>query len=114
MTRDERAAMRWLADDAPHDALVAAAPESGLFIPAWAGQRVFYGHPFETTQAAQREAEVRAFFAEGDLSALPYRPDYVFYGERERALQVVGWSPGDRWQAVYENRTVAVYAVPKA
>jgi hypothetical protein len=113
MTQDERAAMRWLADDAPHDALVAAAPETGLFIPAWAGQRVFYGHPFETAQAGQREAEVRTFFAKGDLTALPYRPDYVFYGERERALQVVDWSPGDRWQAVYENQTVAVYAVPK-
>jgi hypothetical protein len=113
MTRDERAAMRWLEQDAPHDALVAAAPETGLFIPAWAGQRVFYGHPFETAQAVQREAEVRAFFAKGDLLALPYRPDYVFYGDRERTLQVVSWSPDARWQAVYGNQTVTVYAVPK-
>lgn len=112
MTRDERAAMRWLADHVPQDALVAAAPETGLFIPAWAGQRVFYGHPFETAQAERREAEVRAFFAEGDLTVLPYRPDYVFYGERERSLRVAGWSPEERWQAVHQNGTVAVYAVP--
>jgi hypothetical protein len=55
---------------------------------------------------------VRAFFAEGDLSVLPYRPDYVFYGERERSLRVAGWSPEERWQAVHQNGTVAVYAVP--
>jgi hypothetical protein len=113
MTRDERAAMRWLADHIPQDALVAAAPDAGLFIPAWAGQRVFYGHPYETPQAERREAEVRAFFAEGNLTVLPYRPDYVFYGERERALRVEDWSPEDRWQAVHQNQTVAVYAVPK-
>jgi hypothetical protein len=112
MTQDEGTAMRWLADHLPRDALVAAAPETGLFIPAWSGQRVFYGHPFETAQAARREAEVRAFFAEGDLTTLPYRPDYVFYGERERVLQVGDWSPADHWRAVYRNGTVAVYAVP--
>ena len=113
MERDEHAAMRWLADHIPQDALVAAAPETGLFIPAWAGQRVFYGHPFETAQAERREAEVRAFMAEGDLTVLPYRPDYVFYGERELALRVADWSPEERWQAVYRNQTVAVYAVSK-
>jgi hypothetical protein len=113
MSADEEAAMQWLGNEVPQNALVAAAPETGLFIPAWAGQRVFYGHPYETADAEQREAEVGAFFADGDLSILPYRPDYVFYGERERALQAVEWSPDDRWRAVYENRTVTVYAVPK-
>jgi hypothetical protein len=113
MERNEYAAMRWLADHVPQDALVAAAPQTGLFIPSWAGQRVFYGHPYETAEAERREAEVRTFFAEHDLTVLPYRPDYVFYGERERALRVADWSPEERWQAVYRNETVAVYAVPK-
>jgi hypothetical protein len=111
--RDEHVAMRWLGDHAPQDALVAAAPQTGLFIPAWAGQRVFYGHPYETAQAEQRKADVRAFFADGDLALLPYRPDYVFYGERERVLNLGGWSPERRWQTVYQNQTVSVYAVPQ-
>jgi hypothetical protein len=113
MSADEEAAMRWLGDQTPSAALVAAAPETGLLIPGWAGQRVFYGHPYETAEAEQREAEVRAFFADGNLAVLPYRPDYVFYGERERALSLAGWSPERRWQAVYHNQSVSVYAVPQ-
>ena len=36
---------------------------SGQFIPAWAGNRVVYGHPFETIEAQRKEAEVVHFFS---------------------------------------------------
>jgi hypothetical protein len=112
ITRDERAALQWLADAVPQDALVMAAPETGLYIPAWAGQRVLYGHRFETADADLRKRQVEAFFANGDLGALPYRPDYVFCGAREQALQAGSWQPDARWKTVYRQGTVTIYAVP--
>jgi len=91
----EWAALGWLRDHAPHDAVVLCAPESGLFVPAWAGQRVVYGHPFETVDAEAMRAEVEQFWAgERDpdwLTAVGI--DYILYGPRERALG--GPPPGD-------------------
>ncbi|MBN1639589.1 MAG: hypothetical protein JXA09_00045 [Anaerolineae bacterium] len=113
IARDEYAAMTWMAEHVDRDALVAAAPETGLYIPAWAGQRVFYGHPFETTQAELREAELDAFLSTGDVTVLPYLPDYVFYGPRERALVAGSWQPDDRWSVAHREGTVTLYAVPR-
>jgi hypothetical protein len=112
ITGDEREALQWLADAVPQDALVMAAPETGLYIPAWAGQRVLYGHRFETADADLRKQQVEAFFADGDLAALPFHPDYVFYGDRETALHTEVWHPDAHWEMVYHQGTVAIYAVP--
>ena len=51
LTTDEYAALTWLHDHAHFDDVVLAAPETGAFIPAFAGQRVVYGHPYETVDA---------------------------------------------------------------
>jgi len=51
LTRAESQGLNWLAEHTPNSALVLASPEMGLFIPAYSGQRVIYGHPFETRQA---------------------------------------------------------------
>ncbi|UCC65520.1 MAG: hypothetical protein JSV36_10930, partial [Anaerolineae bacterium] len=53
---DERAGLVWLAENAAPDALVLAGPETSLYIPAWSGQRVWYGHRFETVDAGRRQA----------------------------------------------------------
>ena len=112
MTRDERDALRWLAASAPQDALVVAAPKTGMYIPAWAGQRVFYGHQFETANADLHREQMQAFFERGDR-ALPYPPQYVFYGPRERALQKGNWQPDAGWKVVYQQGAVTIYAVPQ-
>ena len=52
-TSDESAALAWIVENTPADALVVAAPETGLFIPARTGRRVIFGHPFETVNAEQ-------------------------------------------------------------
>jgi hypothetical protein len=84
----ERAALTWLRDQAPHDAVVLCAPETGIFVPAWTGQRVVYGHPFETVNAETRRAQVERFWAgQRDPAWLDgLGVDYLFYGPRERAL----------------------------
>lgn len=108
---DEQRAWQWLASHVPQDALISAAPESGLYIPAWAGQRVFYGHRFETPDADARRAQLEAFFARGDPSVLSPTPDYVYFGPRERALSGDAWQPDDRWPVCYRQGTVTIYAV---
>jgi hypothetical protein len=63
MTSDEASACFWLRENSEWTDTVLAPPESGQFIPAWAGNRVVYGHPFETIDAEAKEAEVAHFFS---------------------------------------------------
>jgi hypothetical protein len=63
MTRAEAAACDWLDDNTTWTDTVLAPPGSGQFIPAWAGNRVVYGHPFETIDAVTKEAEVAHFYS---------------------------------------------------
>jgi hypothetical protein len=108
VSRDEWMALVWLRDQASAEALVAAAPQTGLYIPAWSGQRVYYGHRFETPNADLRRSQVEAFFA-GNGKLVP-APDYVFYGPNERALGN-GWQPESSWNTAYRQGTVVIYAV---
>jgi len=102
----EWSALTWLRDHAPHDAVVLCAPETGLFVPAWAGQRVVYGHPTETVNADMRRRQVERFWAgERDgtwLAALGV--DYFFYGPREQAL---GDPPAG--ELLFETGDTAIY-----
>ena len=113
LTRGERAALDRLADHPLRATLVLAAPETGLFIPAWSGQRVLYGHPFETVRAEAMKEKVAAFFAPtatlASRQALlrSYDVDYLLVGPRERVrmggrdlpVEALGltavWSEGD-------------------
>lgn len=90
LTRNETLALKWLKSNTPARALVLAAPESGLFIPAHTGRRVIYGHPYETIHAEFEKAQVTGFFR-GELPSpdafLEQRGvEYIFYGPRERKL----------------------------
>ncbi|MBI5879093.1 MAG: hypothetical protein HZB53_15710 [Chloroflexi bacterium] len=113
-TQGEWDALMYLRTHASPQAVVLASPDMGLYIPAWAGQRVFYGHPHETLDAAARKAEVTAFFA-NTLSAFPAvlkRADYVFIGPRERSIgtpdipnnwRVVFAAPGPNGVTIYSR-----------
>ncbi len=63
MTPGEAGACAWLARNTAWTETVLAPVESGQFVPAWAGNRVVYGHPFETIDAQRREAEVARFYS---------------------------------------------------
>jgi len=109
---DEAAAMDWLHDHAPREAVVLASPEMGLFIPAWAGRRVVYGHPFETVDAERTKARVETFFAPGTANAgreamlREWHVAFVFVGPRERAIGLPDPPPG---REVFRNATVTIY-----
>jgi len=119
LERDEKMALDWLADPANASAsdLVVAAPETGLFIPAWAGQRVWYGHRFETTHAEQRRAQLTAFYRDADQSLLeqppPLQAQYVWYGPREAALSEGRWRPDPDWTVAFQRGAVTLYAIPQ-
>lgn len=72
------------------DAVVLAAPAASVWVPGWAGQRVVYGHPFETLEADVKRADVLDWYAsEGAICAAlieRYAVRYVLWGPQEREL----------------------------
>ncbi len=114
LSRDEAAALEWIAGNTEEGALVLASPEMGLFIPAHTGRRVIYGHPFETVNAVEEKQAVTAFFsssADMDRQAfLEEREiDFVFLGERERSFQPPAMP--DSLLPVYSTAEVVIYQV---
>lgn len=108
---EEAEAFDWLLQNAAHDSVVMAAPDTGLFLPAWADVRVVYGHPFETLDAERSKPVVEDFFAapaNRDSIIRDYGVDYVFFGPRERELGL----PDSRWQATFSAGDVTIYRVP--
>lgn len=114
--RDEAEAMTWLEENTQPTDIVLASPEMGLFIPAWAGNRVLYGHPFETIKATEKRALVEAFFqaqTESTRRGIIESHDitYVFYGPRERALSRDRLETAPLLIEAYANPDVTIYGV---
>lgn len=106
LSHDEWAVLSWLREHGRSDAVVLCEPRLGLFVPAWAGQPVVYGHPFETVNAVHRKAQVEAFFR-GKMTD----------EEREQFLREnrVGYVIGDRkvrdQRPLFESGELAIYEV---
>lgn len=89
---DEYAAYQWLAHQPEKSAVVLAGETSGLRIPAYAGQQVVYGHPFETVNAEAMRNAVTQFFStrltesEERKFLAVYGVEFIFYGPEEKAL----------------------------
>lgn len=96
-TDDEACAAEWLEDHAPADSLVLSGETMGNRLPAQAGVRVLYGHPFETPDAEAERRLVaglygRAAGLEGVLPVLQARGvDFVIQGPEERRLGPADW-----------------------
>lgn len=113
--QDEVRALQWLEGNASPDALVLAAPRTGLFIPAHTGRRVIYGHPYETVQAESEKQAVLDFFSASWSQAQrsefleQRRVDYVFYGPEEQALG--GLPPMQGLSPVFQSGDVTLFGV---
>ncbi|HDQ72400.1 MAG TPA: hypothetical protein ENN19_09920 [Chloroflexi bacterium] len=113
--------LRWLRDEGRPEAVVLCSPMMGTFTPAWAGQPVLYGHPFETVNAEQREAQVEAFWTGAldgptrDQFLRENRVTYILAGPREAALAgersvVMDWLADEGgWRIAFEAGAVKVY-----
>jgi hypothetical protein len=89
ISKSEARAFRWIEQHTPQDAVILAAPETGLYIPARTGRRVIYGHPFETANAAAEKEFVLDFYRFGEPAAAfktGHQADYIFYGPREKEI----------------------------
>jgi len=112
----EWAALEWLRDEGRSEGVVLCAPQMGLFVPAWAGQPVVYGHPFETVDAERRLARVEAYWAgemsqaEREVFLRENEVTYALIGPRERAIGEGMAEPGG---LVFEAQGVKVYEVTK-
>lgn len=118
LTDGEWTAMEWMAENIPEDAVVLASPDTSIFIPAWAGQRVVYGHPCETIRADERRAQVMAFWT-GEMSPdeknrflTSNHVSYVLLGPRE---EVLGGLLAMEWgNLVFESQDTRVYKLNSA
>ncbi len=115
LTNAEMQALSWLKSNSPNGSLVLASPGMGGFIPAYSGNCVIYGHPFETLDQEASKKSVIAIL-NGGMSSLQIDEfihregvDYVFFGPREKAL-------GDphyfkTLPIVFSNDNVIIYQV---
>ncbi len=115
ISADEAAAMQWLLNYG-EEAVVLAAPRTGSLLPGLAGVRSFYGHPFETINAATKAAQAEAFF-KGELSDRDwhklreqYTIRFVFVGPNER--QLGAHCLPDDLVPVFQQGAVVIYRVP--
>jgi hypothetical protein len=117
LSSGEWKALRWLREEAASDAVVLCAPQTGTFVPAWAGQPVVYGHPFETLNAERREKQVKAYWStdlsetQRDTFLQDNRVRYVIVGPRERALSVDSHSIGESAPLAFETECVKVFQI---
>jgi hypothetical protein len=97
LTQNEIDGLRWIESNSHRDALILASPEMGLFIPAYTGRRVLYGHPFETVNAQRMEEIVLNLLrdlGEKKKDAVLLDVSYIFYGTRERKISGENLLPG--------------------
>ncbi|MCE1255626.1 MAG: hypothetical protein LWX83_19005 [Anaerolineae bacterium] len=71
----EANAMLWLEKNSSSEEVVLAPESIGLFIPGWTGQRVVYGHPFESVNGALQQKNISDFYS-GKINAQNLR-DYL-------------------------------------
>ncbi|HEX2907473.1 MAG TPA: hypothetical protein VHO69_11465 [Phototrophicaceae bacterium] len=112
LNRDYAGALQWLHDRTQTSDVILAAEEVSIWVPAWAGARAVYGHPYETLDAATKEREVTAWFSgqDTDCPALlnKYHVRYVIYGPLERELGQPTCL--DTLRPVAQSGSVIVYA----
>ena len=106
---EEKTIFKWLRENSSANTVVLAGPRLGMFLPGQARVRVYYGHPFETIEAAQKEAAVRAFYR-GEIEP-PRLVDLIIYGPDEQAI---GQPKNlNRYPVVFATETITVYEAKK-
>jgi hypothetical protein len=114
---EERAeAMAWLAGNTGRADVVLSSVPTGMFIPAYAGNRVVQGHWAETFDPERKRRSVNEIFAadteaerrEALLTEFGVR--YLFYGQWERELGA--YDPAEdtqRWRPRWEGEFTIIY-----
>lgn len=98
LERDYATAFSWLRRQIRQDDVVLAAPSTGVWVPAWTGGHVIYGHPVNTVESHLKRRAVIEWFRSNNLQACSplltgsysyqgtYTVRYVIIGPQENAL----------------------------
>jgi hypothetical protein len=98
LERDYRPTFDWLRENANTGDVILASPNVSLWVPAWTGLQVVYGHPFETLQAEEKRQAIEAWFTTSSIEDCQrvldgaqammgtYRVRYVLVGPEERLM----------------------------
>jgi hypothetical protein len=110
LQRDYVAAFQWLKEQGHVDEVILAAPDVSAWIPGWTGERVVYGHPYETLDAKTKEKQVQNWYSGVDCGQMieQYDVRYVLMGPQEQALGTTACTDG--LHAVFTYNAVTVYA----
>jgi hypothetical protein len=117
LDRSEMEAYQWLSSNADPGTIILAGPRAGNRLPAFANLRVFYGHPFETTDAEIQKFFVEQAFASEDLNdetleeLMQLQVSYVFYGPEEKELGQPKWLEGT--ERIFHSGEYSVYEIPR-
>ncbi len=113
----ELEALKWLRENSDESSIVFAAYETGNFVAARAGNRVFIGHWAETVDWDDKFDQVDRFYNESTDD--DWRKDilddfdinYLWHGPAERSIGTFDPSAVPYLMPVYENSDTIIYAV---
>jgi len=110
LERDYAAAFQWLKEQGQPNEVILAAPDVSVWVPGWTGDRVVYGHPFETLDANEKEVQVQNWFNGTDCGQIveQYSVRYVIVGPQEQAIGNTTCT--NALYQVFNYGTVTVYA----
>lgn len=108
--------IQWMDRNIPKNKLILAKPEIAGLIPAYTGERVIYGHPFETINSEYNRHQVDLFFKTMDFQEQKNYVelegvDFVFVDES--ITPDFSISPLIPNKMIYEEQNVSIYMVEK-
>lgn len=111
-------AFRWLRDNSDPDDAVLSSIQTGHFLPAFAGNRVFLGHGELTIGAHQKTEQTERFFS-GTMnrstarSFLDYAAvHYILVSPVERSFGAEWLELWEEARPLYRNSLITIYAAP--
>ena len=114
--RDIYSGLTWINENTAQNALVLADEESGLLIPSSTGRRVFYGHPFESVNAAAERKFLEEFLyiSQDDLyyeSNISERDVDALFIVGKASKNLEGWIISKGLSPAYFNDRVRIFEV---
>ncbi len=117
LDNDVYASMKWLEQHTGRDDLVLSGPTTCPIVGALAGNKVFTGHDYLTSNRQQKDGDVVRFFGDRYDVAFKrqllarYRVRYVFVGPLERSLGGFDAAALPELKPVFEKPNATVYRI---
>ncbi|MCX6356073.1 MAG: hypothetical protein NTZ78_14405 [Candidatus Aureabacteria bacterium] len=109
-------AMRWMRENHNEDAAILSTYKSGLYLPAYTGNRVYVGHWSETLNFNEKAATAeRVLYSGKEADAREFlkehKIDYIYFGAFEKMRGRFSLEHAPFLQEIYNRRGVSIYKV---